>query len=80
MSGKYPVVSWRELEKLLEQHGYRLVSQHGSHMKYRHPSGSVAVAPRHKELTIGVLKTVLKELSRTSGLSVDQLIEELKRV
>jgi len=64
MSDKYPVVSWRELTALLKRYGYVLVSQRGSHMKYRLGQRSVVVIPKHKTISIEVFKNVLKEISR----------------
>jgi predicted RNA binding protein YcfA (HicA-like mRNA interferase family) len=52
-----------ELERLLAAHGFELVSQRGSHRKWRHPeSGLQVVVPYHKghPLPIGTLLHILK--------------------
>ena len=78
MSDKYPVVSWRELTTLLKRYGYVLVSQRGSHMKYRLAQRSVVVIPKHRTISIRVLKNVLKEISRALNKDERSLIEELR--
>jgi len=52
-----------ELERLLAENGFELVSQRGSHRKWRHPTkGLQAIVPYHKgrPLPIGTLLHVLK--------------------
>ncbi len=52
-----------ELERLLARHGFELVSQRGSHRKWRHPERHLqVVVPRHKgrPLPIGTLLHILK--------------------
>ena len=78
MSDKYPVVSWRGLTTLLKRYGYVLVSQRGNHMKYRLAQRSVVVIPKHRTISIGVLKNVLKEISRALNKDERSLIEELR--
>jgi predicted RNA binding protein YcfA (HicA-like mRNA interferase family) len=52
----------REVETLLRRHGFELVSQKGSHRKWRHPgSGLQVIVPEHKNrpLPIGTLHNIL---------------------
>jgi len=52
----------RELESLLRQHGFEMVSQKGSHRKWRHPqSGLQVIVPEHRgrPLPIGTLHNIL---------------------
>jgi len=52
-----------ELERLLTQHGFELVSQRGSHRKWRHPQRPLqVVVPLHKgrPLPIGTLLHIPK--------------------
>jgi predicted RNA binding protein YcfA (HicA-like mRNA interferase family) len=63
MSPKARRLTAAELERLLAAHGLELVSQRGSHRKWRHPdSGLQAVVPYHKghALPIGTLLHILK--------------------
>ena len=59
-----PAVKVREVIKLLEQDGWRLDRQSGSHRQYRHPSkaGTVTVAGNlGGELKPGTLASVLRQ-------------------
>lgn len=52
-----------ELEKLLTSHGFQLVSQRGSHRKWRHPqSHRQVVVPEHagRFLPTGTQRAILK--------------------
>ena len=52
----------QEAEVLLRRHGFQLVSQKGSHRKWRHPdSGLQVVVPQHRgrALPIGTLRNIL---------------------
>ena len=77
MSGKYPIVSWKELAKLVESYGYVLKSQRGSHMKFVLGKRSMIVIPKHKVISIGVLKSVLKKVSSAVNVPVDELLKKL---
>ncbi|MGH9819863.1 MAG: type II toxin-antitoxin system HicA family toxin [Pyrinomonadaceae bacterium] len=53
----------REVEKLLGKFGFELVSQKGSHRKWRNlASGRQVIVPTHagKALPIGTLRNILK--------------------
>jgi predicted RNA binding protein YcfA (HicA-like mRNA interferase family) len=53
----------REVESLLRQYGFELVSQRGSHRKWRHPTrGLQVIVPDHgaKTLPIGTLRNILQ--------------------
>jgi len=53
----------RELEQLLVKNGFILVSQRGSHRKWRHESKRIQViVPEHQDqvLPIGTLRAILK--------------------
>ena len=63
MSPRAPRMTAMELERLLGSHGFELVSQRGSHRKWRHPdTGRQVVVPLHKgrQLPIGTLLHILK--------------------
>jgi len=52
----------RELEALLRQYGFHLVSQKGSHRKWRSESSSLqVVVPEHRgrQLPLGTLRSIL---------------------
>ena len=52
----------RELERLLARYGFQLVSQKGSHRKWRHPpTGRQVIVPSHagRTLPLGTLRNIL---------------------
>jgi len=69
---RLPVVSGRELVRVLERSGYVMDRQKGSHMILRHtqPPFRRVTVPDHKELAKGTLRAIL----RSTGLTVDELI------
>jgi len=62
---KLPLLSAKELCKLLEKEGFLLIRQKGSHMFYRHPDGRTTVVPFHtgKDISRGLLKVILEEIN-----------------
>ena len=72
MGGKLPIVSGREVARVLIRLGFALKSQKGSHMKFIRTSErgrQIIIVPLHKALRKGTLHTILKEV----GLDVDAL-------
>ena len=62
MSPRPPLLSGRKLVKVLENYGYRKVSQKGSYIKIRNDdTGSVLIIPDHKEVDRWTLKTILRQ-------------------
>lgn len=62
--GKLRVLSGRDVCRILEQHGFRLVRQRGSHivMQRRTDLGTVTVpVPDHPELRIGTLQSIIRQ-------------------
>ena len=55
-----------EIIRVLQEHGFRLVSQKGSHCKYKLPTGRIVVVPHpRKELPIGTTRSIIRQ----SGLT-----------
>ena len=69
MSGRFPVCSAKEVIRAIRQHGFVLVSQKGSHQKWRHSNGRQVIVPLHgsKPIPIGTLKSIIEG----SGLTAD---------
>ena len=67
-----PVVSGAEAIRALQQLGFVVARQRGSHIVLRKGSQG-CVVPNHRELKIGTLSGVLKQ----SGVSVEEFIEAL---
>ncbi len=56
----------QEVIRVLQAHGFVFVSQKGSHSKYRHASGHMAIVPHpKKELPIGTTRAIIRQ----SGLA-----------
>ena len=80
---KLPVVSHRQLIKLLTQLGYEIDRQRGSHIRlkkqlqFEHHSITV---PAHKEIAKGTLNDILDRVSHYVNLSKEQLIDKLRDI
>ena len=62
MAPKLPRLKAEEVVKVLDRHGFVLISQRGSHQKWRHPdSGKQVIVPYHKgkQLPLGTLKSIV---------------------
>ncbi len=62
---------FRVVKKKLKRAGFEIVSQKGSHVKFAKetPEGRLtAIVPKHKEVTIGTLSSILKQ----AGLTIDE--------
>lgn len=72
---KLPVLSGKELCKILKKIGYKIDRQTGSHMILRNikPPHRRLTVPNHKEIAKGTLRKIIRE----SGLSVEVFRELL---
>ena len=65
---KLPLMSAREVEKILKKIGFNCLRQEGSHMFFRHVDGRTTVVPNHPGEKIGtglLLKIIKKDLKIT---------------
>jgi len=62
---KLPIVSAKDLEKILFHLGFIKVRQHGSHVFYRNPDGRTTTIPHHKghDIARPLLRTILREIA-----------------
>ncbi|MBI5598291.1 MAG: type II toxin-antitoxin system HicA family toxin [Deltaproteobacteria bacterium] len=67
---KRPVLSGKELIRILEKGGFKVVRQKGSHVSLQ-KGNHKTVVPLHDELAKGTLLGILKQC----GLSKEELIE-----
>jgi predicted RNA binding protein YcfA (HicA-like mRNA interferase family) len=69
VSERFPVRNAGEVVRVLRRNGFLLVTQKGSHQKWRHPNGRQVIVAMHghKPLPIGTLKSILEG----SGLSLE---------
>lgn len=83
---KAPVVSWVKVAKLLEQLGYRLVRQEGSHKGFELEQGTGSLAgnavtvPEKDPVLIKTLNRILKTVEAQTGVPKKQLIEMLCKI
>lgn len=76
MSERLPVIKAKELIKILQQEGYVLARQKGSHATYKHPITQKRVTiPIHpgKDLKRGLLRGILNDLSWTPEEFIQKL-------
>ncbi|MDH4185678.1 MAG: type II toxin-antitoxin system HicA family toxin [Nitrospira sp.] len=69
--GKLRILSGRDVCRILEQHGFQIVRQRGSHIVMQRLSaiGTVTVpVPDHSEIRIGTLQSIIRQsgVSRTA--------------
>jgi predicted RNA binding protein YcfA (HicA-like mRNA interferase family) len=72
---KLPVVSAKELEKILFKLGFEVSRQKGSHRFYKHPDGRSTTIPHHpgEDISRPLTRTILREIN----LEVDEYIRLL---
>jgi predicted RNA binding protein YcfA (HicA-like mRNA interferase family) len=75
MSEKLPVISGKELIRLLEKLGFSVVRINGSHHRMKHPDGRVTTVPVHKNDSIpkGLLRKILRD-------DIEMTVEDLKKI
>ncbi len=62
MTGKVSRLTSAEVFKILKRHNFTLISQLGSHQKWRnHQTGKQIIVPQHKgkHLPIGTLRSII---------------------
>ncbi len=74
---RLPVVTFRELDRVLRRLGFDEVRRKGSHVFYRHADGRTTTAPDHKGRDVA--RPLLREILREVDLPVDDFVKELKR-
>ena len=58
-----------EIIRTLETHGFRFISQRGSHCKYKDSTGRITIVPHpKKEVPIGTTRAIIRQ----SGLRPEQ--------
>lgn len=66
---RLPLLTAKEMAKILEKIGFSFIRQQGSHMFFEHPDGRTTVIPNHagEEIDRGLLNKIVKhdlQLSR----------------
>jgi len=75
---KLPVVTAKDLERVLYVAGFFTVRQKGSHVFYRHPDGRTTTVPHHKghDIARPLLRSVLRDIK----MDVDSFVVLLKKI
>lgn len=73
---KLPVVSARELERVLLSVGFAAVRQRGSHVLYRHPDGRTTTVPHHGSRDIA--RPLLREILREIEMKPEEFVRALR--
>ncbi len=63
MAPKLPRLRATEITRILQRHGFVLISQRGSHQKWRHQdTGKQVIVPYHKgkQLPLGTLRSIIE--------------------
>ena len=73
-------ISGDELMRLLKRYGYQITRQTGSHVRltstYRGDEHHITI-PRHKNLRVGTLNSILKDIADYLAISKEELTREL---
>jgi len=74
---KLPLVTSKELEKLIALLGFNFKRQKGSHAFYRHEDGRYTTIPHHKGRMISrpLLRQILKQIDITTAEYIELLKE-----
>ena len=73
MTDKLPILSGKEVVKVLGKLGYTINDQKGSHIHMRHPVMRPLTVPNHPEIARGTLRTIIKD----ADLTVEKFLELL---
>jgi len=65
---KLPLLSGKQVIKILQKIGYYIRDQKGSHIHLRHPIRPPLTIPNHREVARGTLREIIKQ----AGLSNDE--------
>jgi len=72
---KLPVISGREVVRVLGKIGFVIVGRKGSHVRMKRRRGSeilIVIIPMHRELAKGTLRSILRQANMT--------VEDLSRL
>jgi predicted RNA binding protein YcfA (HicA-like mRNA interferase family) len=73
---RLPVISGREMVRLLSKIGFAIVGRKGSHARLKRRRGKeilIVIVPMHHELARGTLRSILRQ----ANLTVDDLLRLL---
>ena len=74
---RIPTISAREIIQFLEDFGFELIRQRGSHKFFRHPDGRTATIPDHKGEDLG--RGIVSKILNDTEVSKEEFENWLKR-
>jgi predicted RNA binding protein YcfA (HicA-like mRNA interferase family) len=68
VSERFPICTAKEVIRVSRKHGFALVSQKGSHQKWRHSNGRQVIVAMHgnKPIPTGTLKSIIEGAGLTA--------------
>ncbi len=75
---KLPLLSGKELCRILEKLGFQEIRQRGSHKYFRHPDGRTTVVPVHTNRDIG--RGLLKKIMNEIDIERDEFIKIVEKI
>lgn len=65
--GRIPVLKPREVIRLLEKHGFKMIRQKGSHCQFKHSDGRQTTVPDHqgRDVAPPLLRQIAKDIEMT---------------
>ena len=73
---KLPILRANELIRALEEAGFQIIRQRGSHVRMKHPDGRIVTVPVHPGQDIG--RGLLRKILRDAELTREAFIALLK--
>jgi predicted RNA binding protein YcfA (HicA-like mRNA interferase family) len=74
---RLPLLPARELIRALQQAGFQVLRQRGSHIRLRHEDGRVVTVPVHpgQDIVRGLLRKILRD-AELSPQELDELLQK----
>jgi len=71
---KLPILSAKEIIKILGSEGFMPVRQEGSHIFFKHTDGRTATVPNHpgEDLSRGMLRKIMRDTGLPRDVFVDK--------
>lgn len=71
--GTVPVLKPKEVAVILENLGFHVIRQRGSHKQYRHPDGRGTTVPFHSGRDISPI--LLRQIIKDVGITFDEFLQ-----
>ncbi len=71
--GKYPILKPRDVVTRLENLGFNVARQKGSHIQFRHADGRCTTVPFHAGRDLSPI--LLRQIAKNIGLTLEEFIQ-----